>query len=106
MHTEINIDKFETPRKHVPEKVEYMPFRKSGFEADFGFEKSVMHDPLAVASAFADICRFEKRYVKTSDTNRGAVEAHESQNGGTSPVYVAEDVNPSAFYRLIREQLL
>ena len=72
----------------------------------FGFEKSVMHDPLAVASAFADICRFEKRYVKTSDTNRGAVEAHESQNGGTSPVYVAEDVNPSAFYRLIREKLL
>ena len=34
-------DKFEMQRKHVPEKVKGMPFRKSGFEADFGFEKSV-----------------------------------------------------------------
>jgi len=41
VHAEINIDKFEMQRKHVPEKVKGMPFRKSGFEADFGFEKSV-----------------------------------------------------------------
>jgi hypothetical protein len=41
VHAEVNVYEFETPRKHVPEKVKGMPFRKSGFEAGFGFEKSV-----------------------------------------------------------------
>jgi len=41
VYAEVNVYEFETPRKHVPEKVKGMPFRKSGFEADFGFEKSV-----------------------------------------------------------------
>ena len=72
----------------------------------FNFEKSVMHDPLAVASCFEDICTFEKKYVKVNLTDkRGAVLCSDNENSGY-PVFVATKVDKNKFYSTVRKALL
>ena len=74
----------------------------------FHFEKSVMHDPLAVASVFAPVCSFEKQYVRVTTTGekRGAIEVLPQQAEDFSPIFVAASVDREQFYSLVREKLL
>jgi len=74
----------------------------------FHFEKSVMHDPLAVASVFTPVCKFEKQYVRVvkEGEKRGAIEVAQQEKEGFSPIYVAAAVDRERFYSLIREKLL
>lgn len=74
----------------------------------FHFEKSVMHDPLAVASVYAPVCNFEKQYVRVVKTGekRGAIEVIRQEKEDFSPIYVAATVDRDRFYSLIREKLL
>lgn len=65
----------------------------------FGFAKSVMHDPLAVASAFLPVCRFERRYVRADlESERGSFLTERTEKAGYSPVNVAVDVDRELFY--------
>lgn len=75
--------------------------------AYFNFEKSVMHDPLAVASFFEEICTFEKTYVKVDLTEkRGAVLCSEREQEGYSPIFTATKVDKEKFYSTVRKVLL
>ena len=68
----------------------------------FKFEKSVMHDPLAVASVVLDVCTFEKQPVAIDLTNvRGAVKVGEG-----SPVFVAKTADRTIFFRAVEQYLL
>ena len=72
----------------------------------FRFPKSVMHDPLAVASAFTQVCRFEKPFVRADlEETRGAMLCQNAPQAGYSPVNVAEDVDRDAFYAWLGERL-
>ncbi len=73
----------------------------------FAFQKSVMHDPLAVASAFANVCKFEKRYVKVDlEQTRGAVFTQTQPCEGYFPIHVATEVDKHKFFSLIEAGLL
>lgn len=73
----------------------------------FGFEKSVMHDPLAVACCFEEACAFKKKFVRADlEKTRGAVFVAEFPQEGYSPVFVAEEVDKDKFYAAVRERLL
>lgn len=75
--------------------------------AYFHFEKSVMHDPLAVASYFEDVCVFEKKYVKADLTEkRGAALCSDVEKEGYSPIYTATSVDKEKFYAMVRKTLL
>ena len=75
--------------------------------AFFGFEKSVMHDPLTVACLISDVCTFEKRYVRVElEDMRGAVHTSEDAREGYVPVFVATKVCNEMFYSLIRKAML
>lgn len=68
----------------------------------FHFEKSVMHDPLAVASVVSDVCTFEKRCVEVDLTDaRGAVHVGEG-----SEIYVATKADKERFYAAVERALL
>jgi len=72
----------------------------------FGFEKSVMHDPLVIASIFSDVCRFQKRFVKIDlQGERGAVFVSDQPSEGF-PVFVAETVDRERFYEIVKANLL
>lgn len=72
--------------------------------AFFNFEKSVMHDPLAMASVFETVCTFTKKSVRvvTDGDNRGAVVP---DSDGAS-IFVADSVDKNKFYGIIRQYLL
>ncbi len=75
----------------------------------FHFEKSVMHDPLAVACALEDVCSFEQKYVKVTldaGEKRGVIAVSESPKDGYSPVYVATKVDRQKFYETVEQALL
>lgn len=73
----------------------------------FGFEKSVMHDPLAVASIVEDLCSFEKRFVKIDlEGERGAAFVSDAAQEGYSPVFVASSADRNRFYKLVETALL
>ena len=68
----------------------------------FHFEKSVMHDPLAVATLVSDVCQFElKSVVVDLENKRGAI--YEDPKGAS--VYVATKVDRDAFYQLFKTVL-
>ena len=72
----------------------------------FGFEKSVMHDPLAVASAFRPLCRFETMYVRADlEQERGAFFVQRSPQAGYFPANIAVDVDKKAFYDWLESRL-
>lgn len=75
----------------------------------FNFEKSVMHDPLALATVFnSDICGFDKRFVKVQldGDKRGAVNVSDTERAGYSPINVAVSVDKQLFYSEIEKRLL
>lgn len=75
--------------------------------AFFGFEKSVMHDPLAVASIVEDLCRFEKKFVKIDlEKERGAVWVGQKEEAGYSPIMVAVSADRNRFYQTVESALL
>lgn len=69
----------------------------------FHFDKSVMHDPLAVATLVSDVCVFEKKKVSVDLIHkRGAILV--DQPDGVL-LNVATKVDKEAFYRLFKETL-
>ena len=73
----------------------------------YGLEKSVMHDPLAIASLNGDVCVFEKKFVKVLlEGKRGTTLVSDKKEEGFSPVFVAVSVNSEKFYSLVRQYLL
>ena len=73
----------------------------------FGFEKSVMHDPLAVACCFEEVCKFKEKFVKVDlENTRGAVCVSDAPQEGYYPVFVAEEVDKDRFYAAVKERLL
>ena len=75
--------------------------------AFFNFDKSVMHDPLAVVSVTKPVCSFEKRYVKVDLTDkRGAAQVSNEPMEGYSPIFVATAVDKQLFYETVRSELL
>lgn len=63
----------------------------------FNFEKSVLHDPLAVITAIDQkICKFEERFVEVDLTvERGAIRP---SNTVTLPIHVAVEVDKDKFF--------
>ena len=73
----------------------------------FNFDKSVMHDPLAIVSYFSDVCTFEKRFVKVNLTDkRGAITCAENTFEGATPAFIATRVDKDKFYSFVRKTLL
>ena len=73
----------------------------------YGLGKSVMHDPLAIASLNGDVCVFEKKFVKVLlEGKRGTTLVSDKKEEGFSPVFVAVSVNSEKFYSLVRQYLL
>lgn len=75
----------------------------------FNFDKSVMHDPLALATTFnSNICRFSPCYVKviTEGEKRGAVQVSSTEQSGYSKIFAADTVDKQLFYGEIESRLL
>ncbi len=72
----------------------------------FEFEKSVLHDPLAVSSLTADPCKFEIRYCKVllDEAHFGVIDVKEAPEAGYYPIYAATAVDREEFYRLFRQR--
>lgn len=71
-------------------------------------EKSVLHDPLAVSTIFADTCTFKKVYCKVnvSGQDRGVIDISDTHADGFFPANVATEVNPDKFYGILTDRLL
>ncbi len=70
----------------------------------FGFEKSVLHDPLAVCSIADAPCRFEIRYCKVllDPEHFGVIDVSAEPKAGYSPIYIATEVDDAHFYQIFR----
>lgn len=77
------------------------------WEEYFHFEKSVMHDPLAITCVTDEVCTFKQKYVKVSleKNNSGAVLVNNSPMDGYSLINVAEDVDRDKFYTIVMKRL-
>lgn len=75
------------------------------WENYFKFGKSVMHDPLAVATLVSDVCTFELSNIKVDLENKRGVIQPLPMNDYTH-TWVASSVNPTQFYQLFKEKLL
>lgn len=72
----------------------------------FNFNKSVMHDPLAVATLVADLCTFEeKRIAVDLIEKRGSFKVLKDSEADGSVIHVATAVNREAFYELFRKHI-
>lgn len=77
--------------------------------AYFNFEKSVMHDPLALATVFnEDVCHFGEIYaqVQLTGDKRAAINVSNEPKSGYSRIYAADKVDTHLFYDIVRRQLL
>lgn len=75
--------------------------------AFFGFEKSVMHDPLALASVYKEVCGFGKKFVKIDlEKERGAVFVSDKEQADYSGIFVATEADRNNFYKLVESALL
>ena len=75
----------------------------------FNFEKSVMHDPLALATVFnSEVCHFSEIYaqVQLIGDKRGAINVSDKYEQGYSHIYAADKVNTQLFYDIVKQQLL
>ena len=73
----------------------------------FNFKKSVMHDPLAVATLVSDVCEFSNKHVKVNlDTQRGAIDLDDTKDHSLSKVRVATKVNRQEFYKIFKQNLI
>ena len=98
------LEKFRSSQKPVNQLLSLWLKRWFDF---FGFEKSVMHDPLALASIVSDVCKFKKQYVKIElETERGAVHVSDRAEEGYSPVCVAVSADRNKFYNMVETALL
>lgn len=100
------LDKFRSSSKPVNKLLTTWLDRWFAF---FHFEKSVMHDPLALATAYNDkICSFAKTYVKvvTEGDKRGAAQVSATQQDGYSLISVAQTVDKELFYKEVEQRLL
>lgn len=70
----------------------------------FHFEKSVLHDPLAISTMIDEnICKFESMYVKVvlEGEKRAAVLTSSEPKEGYSLINVATEVNKEEFFKII-----
>ena len=76
----------------------------SGF---FNFHKSVMHDPLAVASLVEDTCVFEKVRIKADLVKkRGSITVVDNEDISGNFIYAAMKVDKNKFYGVFKKQVL
>ncbi len=70
----------------------------------FGFEKSVLHDPLAVCSIADSPCKFEIRYCKVllEPERFGVIDVSPEPKDGYAPIHIATEVDREDFYRIFR----
>ncbi|MBO4573488.1 MAG: nucleoside hydrolase [Clostridia bacterium] len=100
------LDKFRSSEKPYNKLI--VTYMDRWFDA-FHFDKSVMHDPLAVLAALGEpVCKFEKRYVRaiTEGEKRGANETVLSPKEGFYPIMAATEVDKQAFYSAVERILL
>ncbi len=98
------LEKFRTSEKPVNKLLSLWLDRWFDF---FGFEKSVMHDPLALACTVTDACMFEKKFVAIDLKGaRGAAFVSEREEAGYSPIYVAVSADREKFYNMVESVLL
>ncbi len=71
----------------------------------FGFEKSVLHDPLAVCSIADNPCQFQIRYCKVllEPDKFGVIDVSAEPKAGYAPIHVATEVDRDSFYRIFRK---
>jgi purine nucleosidase/pyrimidine-specific ribonucleoside hydrolase len=68
------------------------------------FTKSVMHDPLAVATLVSDVCTFKPLRVKVNLTDkRGAIDVLPPDSREGRVINVALAVDRAGFYKIIRQ---
>ncbi len=74
----------------------------------FHFEKSVLHDPLAMCSVFARPCGFVTRYCRVllDPEHWGVIECSDTPRDGFHPIQTADAVDREEFYRIFRRHLL
>lgn len=70
----------------------------------FHFEKSVMHDPLAVTCVTDQVCKFEEKYVKVNLEN-GAIITSDTKKEGYNLINVAVNVDKDKFNTLVMNRL-
>lgn len=70
----------------------------------FHFEKSVMHDPLAVTCLTDQVCKFKEQYVKVNLEN-GAITTSDTKKEGYSLINVAQTVDKDKFNILVMKRL-
>ena len=98
------LEKFRTSEKPVNKLLSLWLDRWFDF---FGFEKSVMHDPLALACTVTDACMFEKKFVAIDlQGERGAAFVSDHEEAGYSPIYVAVSADREKFYNMVESVLL
>ncbi|HAK05350.1 MAG TPA: hypothetical protein DCM23_01440 [Firmicutes bacterium] len=68
--------------------------------------KSVMHDPLAVATIVAPVCEFSARRVRVNLTSlRGATDVLDVDDSDGNIISTADTINRDMFYTLLRKEL-
>ncbi|XFA99035.1 nucleoside hydrolase [Candidatus Izemoplasma sp. B36] len=73
----------------------------------FNFNKSVMHDPLAVTTLVSDVCTFEQKGVKVNlDSLRGSIDLDDSIDDKLSNIWIATSVNRDKFYQIFKRKLV
>jgi len=76
------------------------------WDRHFGFEKSVMHDPLAVATLVDDVCVFEKKRIKVDlEDKRGAIIVLDDSSADGDVLNVAVEVDRDRFNALFQSVL-
>ncbi len=76
------------------------------WDRHFGFEKSVMHDPLAVATLVDDVCVFEDKRIKVDlENNRGAIIVLDDDHPDGHVLSVAVKVDRDRFDKLFQHVL-
>jgi len=75
----------------------------------FHFEKSVLHDPLAVSTLADDkICKFKEIYAKVNTMGplRGSIEVSDTLKEGFSKINVAYDVDKERLFNSVRKSFI
>ena len=73
----------------------------------FNFHKSVLHDPLAVATLVSDVCTFQKETVVVDiEEHRGEIHKVEATSNESSNIWIANKVDAKKFFDLFQHHLL
>lgn len=73
----------------------------------FNFSKSVLHDPLAITSIFADVCKFKTENVNVELINkRGSINKDSNSNNRPHHIRFADSVNKELFFEIFKHHVI